>query len=238
MNICITGSSRGLGRALADHLSQNGHEVRGLARTNQATEPATWKQVIGTIADEASLKAWHDSMRAENFQPDVVVLNASIMPNDMQSTSLDTAASKQTIDTNLTGTLQTIATFLPEMIARSKGTFVLIASTAAIRPSQKSASYSAAKAGMMMAMRSLQSRYGSQGICFKTVILGPIATDMWEGKRTGLVPSVDQAANIIAKFALTDRKTLWYPFLSTTLLRLSTWLPDSVFAFVSEKLMK
>ena len=88
-------------------------------------------------------------------------------------------------------------------------------------------------------MRSLRLKYASDGMRFAEVCLGPIDTGMWEGKRGAMVPSARDAADRIASFALSGGKSiLYYPFLSTLLLRLSLCLPDALFASLSSRLLK
>jgi len=89
-----------------------------------------------------------------------------------------------------------------------------------------------------MAFRSLRARYRGTGVRFKTVLLGPIQTEMWEGKKIPLlIPPPERAARAIARFLPSPRHTLYYPSFTTTLLRLSSWLPDPVFSAASKLLL-
>lgn len=245
MNICITGSSQGLGQALCRAFVASGHRVWGVARntdTLQALEQELGKDAFlwtsVDITEEQSMKQWKQEMEELHFIPDIVILNASVQLDDMKDDGLDVSKSQQVIETNLLGSLRCIELVLPGMLMNKAGSIVAITSTASLRPSDRSASYAASKAGIAMAMRSLKQRYRSSGVRFATVCLGPIATDMWEGKRNGLVPGVDKAAKATERFSLSGGSIFYYPFLTTLLLRLSLWLPDSLFAAVSRRMMK
>jgi NAD(P)-dependent dehydrogenase (short-subunit alcohol dehydrogenase family) len=192
---------------------------------------------IVDIVNLSSIAHWKEEMRQAAWTPDLVVLNAGIQQDDMRE-SYDHAKGEQVVAVNLQGALACIGAFLPDFLARKGGGFVAITSTAAIRPSVRSAAYAASKAGLAMAFRSFRLRYAKDDVRFSTVFLGPVATEMWEGKKNALVPSVDQAAAALATFICSRKPTLWYPRLSTMLLRLSLWLPDTVFAAISQKLLR
>jgi short-subunit dehydrogenase len=89
-----------------------------------------------------------------------------------------------------------------------------------------------------MAFRCFDLKFASLGVRFRTVILGPMRTEMWEGKENALVPSAQKVAKKIVHFTVSGRTRLFYPFLTTTLLRLSLFLPDRVFALVSARVLK
>ena len=194
-----------------------------------------WTQA--DVTDSASLQEWQEEMRSRSFAPDCLVLNASILRDDL-GPSYDHETGKAVLRTNLEGALHCIALFLPAFLERGSGSIIAIGSTAMLRPSVRSAAYAASKAGLALAMRSLRLRYGQQGIRFEQALLGPIDTEMWEGKRGILVPSPSRAARAIAGFISSKRATLYYPRISTALLRASLWLPDAAFASASNRLFK
>ena len=176
-------------------------------------------------------------MRKQSFVPDCLILNASIQNDDLKA-GYDHEAGTMTLRTNLEGALACIALFLPDFLEKRQGRIIAIGSTVTLRPSVRSAAYAASKAGLSCALRTLRLRYAHAGISFAQVLLGPLATEMWEGKRNWLVPTPEKAAPIIAKFVLSRKKVLYYPRITTTMLRTSLCLPDSVFAFVSTRLLK
>ena len=242
MDILLTGASRGLGKALCSRLLRDDNRVWGVARDPVSMEELQGffgrERFRGTAVDVSDYKAvleWKDQVLKEGFKPECLIINASIQSDDM-SDIFDAEAASVVIDVNLRGAFDSIGAFLPEL-KKNKGRIVGITSTVALRPSTRSASYAASKAGLSMALRSLRLHFKKE-ISIGEVCLGPIATEMWEGKKNSLVPSAEKAAKSIAGFALSKGKILYYPFLTTTLLRLSHCLPDSVFAAVSSKILK
>lgn len=245
MKVCIIGASRGIGKELTKELLASGHAVWAIARTTSDLESAAaeypslpffWS--IADIRNGASLRQSHEQMQRKNFEPDAVVLNASIQIADFSDAGYDVAAADSVIRTNLLGVLSCVHEFLPEFLSRTQGIFLLVSSTTSLRPSSISASYAAAKAGASMAFRSFALRYSRRGVTFKIATLGPIQTDMWEGRHSVLVPSPASAAKALVGFLDSKRKTLHYPFVTTTLLRFTLWFPDAFFALVSRTFLQ
>ncbi|OGJ58118.1 hypothetical protein A3H90_00545 [Candidatus Peribacteria bacterium RIFCSPLOWO2_02_FULL_55_36] len=244
MNICITGASKGIGKALSEQLIARGHTVWGVSRSEDIlrgmsqTLPATlWRASVVDVRDASAIARWADDVDHTNFQPDCIVLNASVQQNDLLDT-YDHHAGDENLRVNLGGALACVGAFQPLFHKRGIGRFVAIASTVALRPSMRSASYAASKAGIVMAFRTLRLRYAPEGIRFSLAILGPIATEMWEGKTHWLVPAPKKAATALASFITSGGETLYYPFLSTAMLRCSRRLSDGLFAAISAKILK
>lgn len=240
MNICIVGASRGLGRELCRHFLKDGHHVWGIARSREGLEEIAhdhfqWTQV--DLINENDVRSWENDMASATFQLDVIVLNASVQLDDMEN-GYDHTKGDTVLQTGLDSPLHIVSLFLPDFLARKSGQFVAIASTAALRPSIRSASYAASKAGLTMAFRTLRLKHRKSGVRFQTVMLGPIQTDMWEGKKSALVPSASSAAAAIAHFVYAPRHIFYYPVFSTWLLRLSLFLPDRIFASLSSIFLK
>lgn len=238
MNIFVTGVSRGIGNALCVALAERGHCIWGISRAKES--PFDDKRIQYSYADvrsQESLDRVYQEMQSADFLPDTVILNASILHED-KNDGYDTAAGEETIEINVNGALRCVGLFLPRLLERGRGSFIAVASTSACRPSHRSPSYAASKAAIAMAFRSFRLRFGRRGLAFKIAFLGPVATDMWEGNVSRLVPSPQNAALALAKFCENNRLTLWYPRMSTSLLRMACWMPDTLFERISSALLR
>ncbi|HLD71322.1 MAG TPA: SDR family NAD(P)-dependent oxidoreductase [Candidatus Peribacteraceae bacterium] len=239
MRICVIGASKGVGRALARELASRGHSVWAAARSSNldtsSMGPIRWSTV--DIRDVASVTAWQSDMERSDWSPDIVVIASGILLNDMER-AYDSARGRDVLQTNLEGPLTCVEVFLPLFLKRGSGSFVALCSTSALRPSLRSASYSASKAGLAMAWRSLGLRFDRQGIRFALATLGPIATDMWEGRKSPLVPTPERAASRLAAFVVSSKSNFFYPLFSTFLLRFSLLLPNRMFAILAEWALK
>jgi short-subunit dehydrogenase len=242
MQICLIGASKGIGFALCTKLLEDGHTVWAVSRHIDPLKEFTSKYPdrfhvhAVDISTEHEVTAWAKEIEKSNTPIDALILNASVQEADLKA-AYDHDAGKKMLRTNLEGALNCIDAFHPILQKNGRGKILAIASTAALRPSMQSAGYCASKAGLAMAMRSLRMHYGSTPVQFKTAYLGPIQTAMWEGKESLLVPSSKSAAEALVRFLQSDRSTLYYPFLTTTLLRLTLPLPDRFFSYLSKRIL-
>jgi NADP-dependent 3-hydroxy acid dehydrogenase YdfG len=154
----ITGASSGFGQAIAVTFAAAGAEVALVGR-DQARLQATADEITGQggraiicaadIADEAQIQRAVDQARAELGQIDILVNNAGM--NVTQRSIADTSAEqwRQLLDVNLTAAFLFTKLVLPEMIARTAGTIINVASRAALHPHLAGGvGYSTSKMGM------------------------------------------------------------------------------------------
>ena len=234
--IFITGISSGIGRALAVQLVRTGHEVWGTARRKELLEQLS-DQLDGKLlfsgGDTSNIddnKKIAAEMRAKNFIPDAVILNAGIHARDIKD-GLIFSEAQTALKTNLEGPLFWISEFLPDFLKRRDGLFVGISSTSAYRPYRGTLTYSATKSALSMLFRGLRLNFAKTGVRFSAIHFGPIATEMWRGKKGFSVSSPEAAAQFIVSTLDKKSASYFFPVLSTSLMRLSVLLPDKIFSF-------
>jgi 3-oxoacyl-[acyl-carrier protein] reductase len=171
----VTGSSRGIGAAIAMLFARQGAKVVIHGR-DQAALSATQAEIERaggrTFAVTADIENFDDieAMRGQIEQKlgpvDILVVNAGgnfAKPGPLEETSEE--AWRAAIDGNLTATFLTIKSFLPGMKARRAGDVVTISSAAARRPHPGSPiPYAAAKAGIEILTQHLATQAGPYGI--------------------------------------------------------------------------
>ena len=171
----VTGSSRGIGAAIARLFAAEGARVVVHGRDPDALEAvrsqvqATGADVIAVTADLTDLDEI-DAMRAcveDRFGPaDILVANAGgspIRPGPVEDvTEADWRAS---VDANLTATFLTVKTFLPGMKRLGHGCIITMSSAAARRPSANTpVGDVAAKAGIELLTRAVAIQAGPHGV--------------------------------------------------------------------------
>lgn len=240
MIICVTGASSGIGRELVKQLIEDGHTVWGIARRENLLEEL--KKELGPdsqffysvcdvgVQDEVFRVAREMEQREFSFH--VVILAAGVFLNDI-ATGLDYELSKNMINVNLYGALNFVNVFLPKFIKQGSGQFIALSSTTALKPSLRGIGYPAGKAALGIAFRGLDLAYRKRNIIFSTIYLGPVATGMWNAKKSFAVADKDHIATAIKRVLKTKKPVYYIPFWSTLISRIS-FLPDKWYIILTE----
>ena len=190
----ITGASGGIGRAIAEAMLADGHQVVSLDRrlpdwSHARLEPVTVDlfDPKATAAAAADVAARHDISH--------IVHNAGIMrPNLIEQVTVDDIAALSQL--HLGAALTLVQAALPGMKQRHFGRIVLIASRAALGAATRTA-YSATKSGMFGMARTWALETAAHGITVNVVAPGPVETDMFHEVIPPGSPKVDQLARSI-----------------------------------------
>ena len=182
----VTGASRGIGRAIAMALAEQGATVVGTATTEsgaQAIEQAltgAGHQGMGlvlNVSDSASVDAALAQITERLGAPSILVNNAGITRDNLLMRMKDEEWDA-VIDTNLTSLYRLSKGCLRAMTKARKGRIINIASVVGAMGNAGQTNYAAAKAGMMGFTKSLAREVGSRGITVNCVAPGFIDTDM------------------------------------------------------------
>lgn len=201
--VVITGSTGGLGAALAEALLGRGARL-GLIDLDgdavQAQARALGDLALGVRGDVRDLSSLHAAMAAvaEHFGGiDVVIANAGIGTMAPMAT-LDPEAFERVVDINLTGVWRTFRAALP-YVSERRGYLLAVSSMAAFVHSPLQSPYTATKAGVWALCDSVRLELRHQGVAvgsahptfFSTpmmddVIADPAGRELWNGNASGL----------------------------------------------------
>lgn len=171
----MTGSSRGIGAAIARRLAASGAAVAVHGRDAAAVDAVRQAigagggravPVLGDVTRYAEIERMRREIEAELGPVEILVANAggNLSPPGAVE-EIDEGQWRATVDENLTATFLTIKSFLPGMKARRKGAIVTISSTAARRPhSHSPVAYAAAKAGIQLLTQDVAMQAGAFGV--------------------------------------------------------------------------
>jgi NAD(P)-dependent dehydrogenase (short-subunit alcohol dehydrogenase family) len=169
--VLVTGSNRGIGKALVEEALKRGvKQVYAAAR-----QPLTHsdKRVISLTLDVTSAAQIQEATEKVDSL-DLLINNAGLGLYDDLS---DGTLLEQHLNVNLFGTYKMIQAFLPLLI-RSGGAVVNISSIAAFAAVPVMPAYSVSKAAMFSLTQSFRALLAAQGVRVHAVMAGPVDTDM------------------------------------------------------------
>ena len=179
----VTGASRGIGRAIAERLAEDGFFVVGTATSVAGAESISdylggnGKGIKLDVAVVESITEVIKSVNDEFGAPTVLVNNAGITRDNLLMRMKDDEWD-DIIDTNLTSVFRMSKAVLRGMMKAKTGRIINISSVVGFTGNAGQANYAAAKAGMVGFAKSMAKEVGSRNITVNTVAPGFIDTDM------------------------------------------------------------
>ena len=185
--VFITGTSSGIGQALAARYARAGWRLALVAR--RSDEVQAWSRAHGLgddrvavyradVADADSIIAAAQRCIAAQGLPDVVIASAGISVGMDSAERADLEVMRETFAINNLGLAATFHPFLRPMRQRGSGTLVGIASVNAIRGMPGHGAYCASKAAVVAYCESLRGECRRQGVQVVTLLPGYIATPL------------------------------------------------------------
>ena len=184
----VTGSSRGLGRAMAEGLAQAGARI-----VVNGTDPAKVGEAVAefkaaghqavpcafNVTDEAAIVKAFKDLDAAKIEVDILVNNAGIQFRKPM-VELDTSDWQRVIDTNLTSAFVIGREAAKRMIPRGRGKVINIGSLTSELARGTIAPYTVSKGGIKMLTKMMAAEWGQYGIQANTIGPGYMITDMNE----------------------------------------------------------
>jgi len=201
----VTGSARGIGRAIAVGLARAGADVavadlhphrfegeqyyRMRKRWSGVDEDVPTVEAVRKlgrssvelavdVSDPSTVRSAVEKCESELGVIDVLVNNAGIVNNIALIEQMDVEAWEHEIRVNLTGAFNCVQATVPSMASRGWGRVVNIASSAARLPDLGQPAYAASKAGLVVFTQSIAQEFGSRGVTANAVLPGLIATPL------------------------------------------------------------
>jgi 3-oxoacyl-[acyl-carrier protein] reductase len=179
----VTGASRGIGRAIAETLAQQGAVVVGTATTEQgAASISSWlgafspagRGAVLDVSSDASVEALFASLPNA---PEIVVNNAGITRDNLLM-RMKAEEWNDVISTNLSSLYRVCKASLRGMMKARRGRIINISSVVGLMGNAGQTNYAAAKAGMLGFTKSLAREIASRDVTVNAVAPGFIETDM------------------------------------------------------------
>lgn len=192
----ITGSSRGIGKAVAFQMAEAGAKVVISSRKLEACEQvaselkAAGKDAISiacNVSVKSDLQRLVDETRQTWGRIDILVCNAATNPVYGPSINISEEAFDKIMSTNVKSIFLLCNMVLPEMAERKDGAIIIISSIVAVRGSSVLGAYAISKAAEAQLARNLAVEWGPSNIRINAIAPGLIKTDfaraLWENEK-------------------------------------------------------
>ncbi|MDB5421020.1 MAG: short-chain dehydrogenase [Brevundimonas sp.] len=183
----ITGSSRGIGKAIAVEMASQGAKVVISSRKQEACDavaaeinarfPGAAIAIAASISQKDELEALAARTREAFGQIDIVVCNAASNPYYGPINGISDEAFRKIFDNNVLANLWLVQLTIGEMVERGSGSVIIISSIGGLRGSSTIGAYNVSKAADMQLARNLAVEYGRSGVRVNCIAPGLIRTD-------------------------------------------------------------
>src|ERR1700674_4368739 len=194
----ITGSSRGIGKAIAERMAEHGAKVvissrkpgpcDEVAAAINAKHKGAAIAVPANISSKEDLQRLVDETRKAFGKVDILVCNAASNPYFGPMAGIQDDQFRKILDNNIISSHWLIQLVVPQMIARKDGAIIIVSSIGGIRGTPVLGAYGISKAADFALARNLAIEYGPHNVRVNCIAPGLIKTDfaraLWENPQT------------------------------------------------------
>lgn len=191
----ISGSSRGLGRALAEHFLDRGFAVAGCSRGEATIDHSSYNHSDLDVRKEADVQKWAREVQKSLERVDVLICNAGLARSALVLSMTPGDVFEDFVDTNFSGVFYVLREFSKLMIRQSSGRILTISSTMAALHQEGTASYSATKSAVTEMTKVLARELAPQNITCN--VIAPAMMDTEASQE--LAKSEDWRKQMLAK---------------------------------------
>ncbi len=197
----VTGSTKGIGKAIALQMALHGASVVVSSRKEDACEAVTNEinEAVGEgkgkaisipchIGYKEQLQSLVDETRNRLGSVDILVCNAAVNPYYGSMADIPDSAFEKIMDCNVKSNHWLCQMVLPEMVERNDGVILIVSSVGGLHGSTVLGTYAISKAADMQLARNIAVEYGPHNIRANAIAPGLIRTDfaraLWENPET------------------------------------------------------
>ena len=196
--VVITGSSRGIGRATAEAMADQGAKVvissrkqdacDAVAEAINAKHPGAATAIAASLSSKEALQHLVDEARVRFGRIDVLVCNAASNPYYGPMAGISDEQFRKIFDNNVLANHWLISMVAPDMRARKDGSIIIISSIGGLTSSVTIGAYNVSKAADFQLARNLAAEFGPAGVRVNCIAPGLVRTDfaraLWENPDT------------------------------------------------------
>ncbi|WP_338446450.1 SDR family oxidoreductase [Pelagerythrobacter marensis] len=194
----VTGSSRGIGRAIAEELAAHGAKVVISSRNQESCDEVAAAieaehgagsalALAASISDKAQLEDMFARTREQLGPVDILVCNAASNPHYGSLDAITDEQFRKVLDNNILSNHWLIQLALPDMRAKGDGAVIVISSIGGLRGSPTIGAYNVSKAADFQLVRNYAVENGEHGVRVNAIAPGLVKTDfaraLWENPK-------------------------------------------------------
>lgn len=237
--VLITGATSGIGQKMALDYAAEGWEVVACGRNQQRLDQLAVNANIRTLNfDLTDSESIQSAAKGLSQSLDLVILNAGTCEYIDDVKAFDTALFRRVINSNVLGTVDCVAAFLPHI--KRGGHLALLGSSASFFPFARAEAYGASKAAIAYLAQSLAVDLAPHEIDVSLVSPGFVSTPLTD-KNDFSMPmkiSVEQASEEIRRGLKKRKKHVQTPRLFTFILGLLGCLPHAMQHWIALRMVK
>ena len=191
----ITGSSKGIGKAIAERMAEQGAKVvissrkagpceEVAAAINAKFGAGTAVSIPANISSKAQLKNLVDETNTRFGKIDILVCNAASNPYYGPMAGIEDDQFRKIFENNVLANHWLIGFVVPQMIERKEGSIIIVSSIGGLRGTPVIGAYGISKAADLQLARNLAHEYGPHNVRVNCIAPGLIKTDfaraLWE----------------------------------------------------------
>jgi NAD(P)-dependent dehydrogenase (short-subunit alcohol dehydrogenase family) len=191
----VTGSSRGIGRAIAEGLADQGAQVVISSRKQDACDAVAAAinshhgggraiAVAASISDKEALQKLVYETHAAFGRVDILVCNAASNPYFGPMSGISDEQFRKILDNNVIANHWLMQMVAPEMLERGAGSIIIVSSVGGLTSSTVLGAYNISKAADLQLVRNLAAEFGPKGVRVNAIAPGLVRTEfaraLWE----------------------------------------------------------
>jgi 3-oxoacyl-[acyl-carrier protein] reductase len=216
----ITGSSRGIGRGLAEQFLARGYRVAGCARGPSTLEDPAYHHTQVDVGDESAVRMWVRALRSKYGRIDVLVCNAGTAKAASLVTMTDGALLEEIVRSNVFGTFFVCREVARAMMVARAGRIVTVSSMAVGLHEEGTAAYAASKSAIVEMTKILAKELAPLGVTANVIAPSMYASDAFAALGEGVQKrararltiqrtlTIEEIANVVAFFTAPESRAV------------------------------
>ena len=176
----ITGTSRGLGKSLAEHFLNQGYRVAGCSRGEGVLNHPFYFHSSLDVSDEKQVRSWIRGIKKTQGQIDVLICNAGLVQSALLLGTTPGDVMESFLKTNIAGVFYALREASKIMMLQGKGRIITISSTMVALHEPGTSVYSATKSAVTEMTKILAKELASKGITCNVIAPAMMWTDASE----------------------------------------------------------